>query len=71
MEMLNRYIDGERKRDQTTNLRGIENSDAEYGLVAHGNLAAAAPPALQRAGSCIVASFATYGSLRCAKSGLR
>ena len=48
MEMLNRYIDGERKRDQTTNLRGIENSDAEYGLVAHGNLAAAAPPASTR-----------------------
>jgi len=57
MEMLNRYIDGERKRDQTTNLRGIENSDAEYGLVAHGNLAAAAPPALQRAGSCIVSGL--------------
>jgi hypothetical protein len=25
-EMLNRYIDGGRKRDQTTGLRGIENS---------------------------------------------
>jgi hypothetical protein len=26
MEMLNRYIDGGRKRDQTTDLRGIDNS---------------------------------------------
>jgi len=26
MEMLNRYIDGGRKRDPTTDLRGIENS---------------------------------------------
>jgi len=26
MEMLNCYIDGGRKRDQTTDLRGIENS---------------------------------------------
>ena len=26
MEMLNRYIDRGRKRDQTTDLRGIENS---------------------------------------------
>jgi len=26
MEILNRYIDGGRKRDQTTDLRGIENS---------------------------------------------
>ena len=26
MEVLNRYIDGGRKRDQTTDLRGIENS---------------------------------------------
>src|SRR5438046_8135076 len=34
METLNRYIDGGRKRDQTTDLRGIEDSDAEYGLVA-------------------------------------
>jgi hypothetical protein len=43
--VLNRYIDGGRKRDQTTDLRGIENSDAEYSLVTHGNLAAAAPTA--------------------------
>jgi len=43
--VLNRYIDGGSKRDQTTDLRGIENSDAEYALVAHGNLAAPAPPA--------------------------
>src|SRR5438093_9480720 len=42
METLNRYIDGGRKRDQPTDLRGIKNSDAEYGLVAHGNLAAPA-----------------------------
>ena len=34
MEMLNRYIDGGRKRDPTTDLRGIEHSHAEYGLVA-------------------------------------
>jgi hypothetical protein len=34
METLNRYIDGGRKRDQTTDLRGIQNSDAEYGLIA-------------------------------------
>ena len=34
MQTLNRYIDGGRKRDQTTDLRGIEDSDAEYGLVA-------------------------------------
>ena len=40
MEMLNRYIDGGRKRDRTTDLRGIENSDTKQGLVAHGNLAA-------------------------------
>jgi len=40
METLNRYIDGGSKRDQMTDLRGIENSDAEYGLVAHGSLAA-------------------------------
>ncbi len=26
METLNRYIDGGRKRDQTTDLRGMENS---------------------------------------------
>ncbi len=26
METLNRCIDGERKRDQATNFRGIENS---------------------------------------------
>ena len=26
MEVLNRYIDGGRKRDQTADLRGIENS---------------------------------------------
>src|SRR6266496_2568061 len=45
METLNRYIDGGRKRDRTTDLRGIENSDAEYGLVGHGNLAVAAPTA--------------------------
>jgi len=25
MEVLNRYIDGEMKRDPTTDLRGIEN----------------------------------------------
>jgi hypothetical protein len=43
--MLNRYIGGERKRDQTSDLRGIENSDAEYNLVAHGSLAAAAATA--------------------------
>ena len=48
MEMLNRYIDGERKRDQTTNLRGIENSDAEYGLVAHGHLAVTSATATTR-----------------------
>jgi len=29
METLNRYIDGGRKRDQTTDLRGIENSYAQ------------------------------------------
>jgi hypothetical protein len=40
--MLNCYIGGGRKRDQTTDLRGIENSDAEYDLVAHGHLAVAA-----------------------------
>jgi hypothetical protein len=28
METLNRYIDGGSKRDPTTDLRGIENSDA-------------------------------------------
>ncbi len=33
-ETLNRYIDGGTKRDQTTDLRGIENSHAEFGLVA-------------------------------------
>ena len=33
----------EEKRDPTTDLRGIENSDAEYNLVSHGSLAAAAP----------------------------
>ncbi len=32
--MSNRYIDGGKKRDQTTSLCDIENSDAEYGLVA-------------------------------------
>jgi len=26
MEMLNRYIDGGKKRDQTRDLRGIENA---------------------------------------------
>ena len=41
MEVLNRYIGGARKRDPTTDLRDIENSDAEYGLLAHGSLAAA------------------------------
>ena len=40
METLNRYIGGERKRAQATDLRGIENSYAQYRLVAHGSLAA-------------------------------
>jgi len=35
METLNRYIDGGRKRDPTTDLRDIENSDAEYRFVPH------------------------------------
>ena len=35
METFNRYIDGGRKRDPTTDLHRIENSDAEYGLVPH------------------------------------
>jgi len=43
MEVLNRYIGGGRKRDPTTDLHSIENSDAEYALVAHGSLAAASP----------------------------
>ncbi|PYL11611.1 MAG: hypothetical protein DMF48_05975 [Verrucomicrobia bacterium] len=30
--------------------------DAEYGLFAHGNLAAASPPPLQRQRSCIVSN---------------
>jgi hypothetical protein len=42
MEVLNRYIGGERKRAQATDLRGIENSYAQYRLIAHGSLAAAA-----------------------------
>ena len=43
--MLNRYIGGARNRNQTTDLRGIENSDTEYNFVAHGSLAVAAAPA--------------------------
>ena len=35
METLNRYIDGGSKRDQMSDLRGIENSDAEYRFVPH------------------------------------
>jgi hypothetical protein len=62
MEVLNRYIGGGGKRDPTTDLLGIENSDAKYDLVPHGSLAAAAPtvsttPPLQRAGSCIVSGL--------------
>ena len=34
METFNRYIDGGRKRDPTTDLHRIENSDAEYRFVA-------------------------------------
>ena len=37
-----RYISGERKRAQATDLRGIENSYAQYRLIAHGSLAVAA-----------------------------
>ena len=33
METFNRYIDGGSKRDQMSDLRGIENSDAEYRFV--------------------------------------
>jgi hypothetical protein len=36
-EVLNRYLGGGKKRDQTTDLRGIENSDAEYNLVSYGS----------------------------------
>ena len=53
----NRYIDDGSKRDQTTDLRGVENSYAEYDLVAHGSLAAARRPRLQRAGECIVSGL--------------
>jgi len=35
METLNRYIDGGRKRDQMSDLRGIEKPNAKYGLVPH------------------------------------
>src|SRR5205823_5181755 len=35
METFNRYIDGGSKRDQMSDLRGIENSDAEYRFVPH------------------------------------
>jgi hypothetical protein len=45
METLNHYIDGGRKRDQATDLCGIENSYAHYGLVAQASLAAAAATA--------------------------
>ena len=61
MEMLNRYTDGARKRDPTTDLRGIENSDAEYreGSVTEvSREAQSAPATTECAGSCIVASFA-------------
>src|SRR5213076_3066687 len=34
METFNRYIDGGRKRDPTTDLHRIENPNAKYGLVA-------------------------------------
>src|SRR5436190_18622430 len=37
METLNRYIDGGRKRDPTTDLHRIENPNAKYGLVPHGS----------------------------------
>jgi len=41
----------EEKPDLTTELRGIENSDTEYNLVAQGNLAEPSRrPPLQRAG---------------------
>jgi hypothetical protein len=33
IEVLNRYIGGRRKRDPMADLRGIEDSDAEYTLV--------------------------------------
>ncbi len=35
METFNRYIDGGSKRDQMSDLRGIENPNAKYGLVPH------------------------------------
>ena len=35
METLNRYIDGGRERDPTTDLHRIENPSAKYGLVPH------------------------------------
>src|SRR5947199_2237965 len=40
METLNRYIDGGRKRDPTTDLHRIENPNAKYGLVPQGSHAA-------------------------------
>ncbi len=43
METFNRYIDGGSKRDQMSDLRGIENSSAEYGLVQHGRIAGDTP----------------------------
>ena len=63
METFNRYIDGGSKRDQMSDLRGIENPNAKYGLVPHGRIAGDTPaatvlrltqPPLQRAVSCIV-----------------
>ena len=40
METFNRYIDGGRKRDPTTDLHRIENPNAKYGLVPQGSHAA-------------------------------
>jgi hypothetical protein len=46
VEALNRYIGGGRKRDQTTICVVSRIRDAEYDLVAHGSLAAAAATAI-------------------------
>ena len=64
METLNRCIDGERKRDPTTDLRGIENStrNTVSSLATASKLSASFGQAEQRNPAVAAATAATTGT---------